>query len=157
VNGPEIVQGLATRMHDRGIKPELEVFDLGMANYARYLIDRGFLRPPFYANVFLGNVASAQATLLEMGVLLNALPTGVVWSVGGIGDAQLPMNAISIAYGGGVRVGIEDNWWFDAERTTLATNVDLVERVGKLAALNGREVMTAAAFRQLLELGPGPG
>ena len=157
VNEPKIVQGLAERMRDRGIKPELEVFDLGMANYAGYLIDRGYLTPPFYANVFFGNVASAQATLLELGVVIGALPAGVIWSVGGIGDAQLPMNAISLAYGGGVRVGIEDNWWFDAERTTLATNVDLVERVGKLAALHGRSVMAPAAFRQLLELGDAPG
>jgi uncharacterized protein (DUF849 family) len=153
VNEPKIVQGLAERMRDRGIKPELEVFDLGMANYARYLIDHGYLSPPFYVNVLLGNVASAQATLLEMGVLIGALPTGVTWSVGGIGDAQLPMNAIAIAYGGGVRVGIEDNWWFDAERTRLATNVELVERVGAVAQLHGRDVMTPAAFRALLELG----
>src|SRR5947207_1434039 len=84
-----------------------------VANYAKYLIDRGYLTGPFYANVLFGNVASAQATLLELGVVIGALPPGVIWSVGGIGDAQLPMNAISLAYGGGVRVGIEDNWWFD--------------------------------------------
>ena len=156
VNEPKIVQGLAERMRDRGIKPELEVFDLGMANYARYLIERGYLAPPFYANVFFGNVASAQATLLELGVLIGALPPDVVWSVGGIGDAQLPVNAISIAYGGGVRVGIEDNWWFDAERTTLASNVDLVERVGKFVELHGRSVMSSSGFRQLLELGSAP-
>ena len=152
LNEPKIVQGLAERMRDRGIKAELEVFDLGMANYAGYLIDRGYLTGPFYANVFLGNVASAQATLLELGVLIGALPPSVIWSVGGIGDAQLPMNAISIAYGGGVRVGIEDNWWFDTERTTLATNMDLVERVGQFARLHGRSVMTPLKFRELLEL-----
>jgi uncharacterized protein (DUF849 family) len=157
VNEPKIVQGLAERMRDRGIKAELEVFDLGMANYAGYLIERGLLTPPFYANVFLGNVASAQATLLEMGVLINALPSGVSWSAGGIGDAQLPVNAIAIAYGGGVRVGIEDNWWFDTARTKLATNAELVERVGKFAQLHGREVMPPAAFRTILELGAGPG
>ena len=152
MNTPQVVQGLAERMRDRGIKPELEVFDLGMANYAKYLLDRGYVSPPFYANVFLGNVASAQATLLELGVLLAALPSGSVWGVAGIGDAQLPMNAIGLAYGGGVRVGIEDNWWHDAARTRLATNVELVERVGALAAIHDRPIMSSSSFRTLLHL-----
>lgn len=150
VNEPAVVRALAERMADRGIKPELEIFDLGMANYANYLVGKGVLTGAVYANLFLGNIATAQATLLELGVLLNALPEDWMWSVAGIGAAQLPMNAVAIAYGGGVRVGLEDNIWFDAERTRLATNVDLVERVGALAQLNGREIMAPKQFRSLL-------
>ena len=156
LNAPDVVRGLAERMRDGGIRPELEVFDLGMANYAAYLIDRGVLTPPYYANVFFGNVATAQANLLELGVLLNALPAGCLWAVAGIGNAQLPMNSISIAYGGGVRVGIEDNIWFDPGRTRLAANVDLVTRVRDLAHLNGRSVMAPVELRSRLGLRAAP-
>ena len=153
VNEPQVVQGLAERMRDRGIKPELEIFDLGMANYAKYLIGKGVIEGRVYANIFLGNIASAQATLLELGVLVEALPRNTIWSAAGIGDAQLPMNAIALAYGAGVRVGLEDNTWFDQARTQLATNADLVRRVGELARVHGRKVMIPAAFRELLQLG----
>lgn len=154
MNEPKMVQALAERMKERGIKPELEVFDLGMANYAHFLLERGYLEPPLYFNVLLGNVASAQANPLEVGVLLNALPAGSIVSLAGIGNAQLPMNAMSIACGTGVRVGLEDNIWYDDARTRLATNYDLVQRVITLAGVNGRNVMTPIEFRARLALEP---
>jgi 3-keto-5-aminohexanoate cleavage enzyme len=156
VNSPDVVRGLAERMRDRGIKPELEIFDLGMANYARYLIDKGVLEPPFYANLFFGNVASAQATLLEMGVVVAALPPGCVWSLAGIGNAQLPVTATAIAAGAGIRIGLEDNIWFDAGRTVLATNPGLVRRAAELGRVHEREVMTSPEFRRLLSLAGAP-
>jgi uncharacterized protein (DUF849 family) len=64
------------------------------------------------------------------------------------------MNAMSIACGTGVRVGLEDNIWYDAARTRLATNCDLVRRVVTLAGVNGRDVMTSAEFRSRLALQP---
>jgi uncharacterized protein (DUF849 family) len=76
MNEPRMVQVLAERMRERGIKPELEVFDLGMANYAGYLLERGYLEGPLYFIVVLGNVASAQANPLEVGVLLKRCRPG---------------------------------------------------------------------------------
>lgn len=152
INSPDMVRSLAERMNERGIKPELEIFDLGMANYARFLIDRGVLEPPFSVNIFVGNVGSAQANLLELGVLLNALPERSVWSFAGIGEAQLTANAIAIAMGGGVRVGLEDNIWLDRSRTQLATNVALVEGIHRLAEMHDRSVLAPHRFRALLEL-----
>ena len=46
VNAPEMIQRLATAMQQRGVLPELEVFDLGMINYAKYLAEKALLRPP---------------------------------------------------------------------------------------------------------------
>jgi len=129
VNDPEMIKGLARKMLDRGIKPELEVFDHGMVNYAHYLIDKGLLTPPYYFNLILGNIACAQANMLNLGLMIKELPPDSFWSVGGIGRFQLPMNAAAITFGGGVRVGLEDNIWFDEERNQLATNRKLVERV----------------------------
>ena len=59
--------------------------------------------------------------------------------------------------GGGVRVGIEDNIWFDTNRTQLARNVELVERIHTIAKANGRELMSAKEFRTLMNLKPGNG
>jgi uncharacterized protein (DUF849 family) len=49
-----MIRRLAERMKERGIVPELEVFDWGMVDYARYLIERGLLEPPFDFGAGLG-------------------------------------------------------------------------------------------------------
>ena len=139
INSPDMIINLAQKMMERGIRPELEVFDLGMINYAKYLIRKGLLVPPYYFNIILGNIACAQADMLHLGLMIKELPEESVWSVGGVGNAQLQMNALSIVAGGGVRIGLEDNIWFDSDRTILARNRDLVERIILIArALNCR-------------------
>lgn len=153
LNGPDTVQFLARRMGERGIRPELEVFDLGMANYLGYLLGRGLIAPPYYVNIILGGVATAQADLLHLGLLVRELPPRSLWSGGGMGHAQLTVNTLALAAGGGVRVGLEDNLWLDAGRTRLATNRALVERVLETATLLGRRPYTAGELRAVLGLG----
>ena len=155
VNTPDTIMRLASAMLQRGIKPELEAFDVGMLNYAKYLIHKGILHPPHYVNLLFGNIACAQATLLHAGMMLHDLPPNTFWSFAGIGDAQITMNSIAIAYGGGVRVGLEDNIWYDSDRTRLATNADLLRRVHRLAEANGRTLMTPGEFRKAISLRAG--
>jgi 3-keto-5-aminohexanoate cleavage enzyme len=157
VNEPETIKALAGEMKQRGILPELEMFDLGMVNYARYLERKGLLSTPHYANLILGNIACAQVDLLHIGVMLKDLPADTRWSLGGIGSTQLVANSVAIACGGGVRVGLEDNIWFDPQRSRLARNADLIHHIHLLAEANGRTVMKPAALRQLLRLEPGRG
>ncbi len=157
VSTPDMIQSLARAMMARGILPELEAFDAGMINYAKYLVRKGLLEGPHYFNLLLGNIACAQADVLHAGVMIRDLPPDALWSLAGIGDAQLSMNALAIAMGGGVRVGLEDNIWLDRQRTTLARNVDLITRIHTLVAANERRVMTPAAFRKHLRLEPGRG
>lgn len=157
INTPDMIQALAQRMLELGIAPELEAFDAGMINYSKYLIKKGLLEPPYYFNLLLGNIACAQADILHMGIMIKDLPENAVWSIAGIGDDQLKMNSVSIAIGGGVRVGLEDNIWFDQERTRLATNQDLLERVHIIARANGRSLMNSSEFRKKMNLQPGNG
>ena len=152
VNSPDMIQALATKMMEKGIRPELEVFDLGMINYAKYLIKKGWVKPPYYFNLILGNIACAQANMLSLGLMINELPEGAIWSVGGVGDSQLRMNAMAIVAGGGVRVGLEDNIWYDEDRTRLASNRDLVERVLDIANAMGRQPCTQRTTRERLGL-----
>jgi uncharacterized protein (DUF849 family) len=157
VSTPAMIQALAEEMNRRGVLPELEAFDAGMINAAKYLERKGLLVPPHYFNLLLGNVAGAQADLLHAGMMVRDLPAGSVWSMAGIGDAQLAVNAMAVAGGGGVRVGLEDNLWYDRDRTRLATNADLLRRVHRLAEANERGVMKPGELRTLLELEPGHG
>ena len=157
VNSPDIINNLAKLMQDKGIVPELEAFDIGMINYAKYLEKKGLIQAPFYFNLLLGNISCAQANLLHAGMMLNDLPKDALWSLAGIGNAQLKMNSISLAIGGGVRVGIEDNIWFDNAKTKLASNSDLLKRVHTLANANGRGLMTPREFRIKMNLNSGNG
>ena len=142
-------------MKEHNIVPELEVFDAGMINYAKYLERKNLIQPPYYFNLLLGNIACAQADLLHAGVMINDLPNNSYWSLAGIGNQQLKMNSLSVAVGGGVRVGIEDNIWYDASRTKQATNLELIERIHVIAEANERPVMTPEEFRIKMNLLPG--
>jgi uncharacterized protein (DUF849 family) len=150
VNSPDTIHALAQLMLERGIVPELELFDFGMVNYVHVLRRKGLLPGPVVANLFFGNVAGMQATLGEIGLALDRLPPDTIWSGAGLGDFGLPVQSHSIAAGGGVRVGLEDGIWFDRKRTTLATNPMLVERVHELLALHGRTMMAPQALRDRL-------
>jgi uncharacterized protein (DUF849 family) len=146
INAPDMIVRLAEKMHLYGVHPELEVFDLGMIHYGRYLIGKSILRPPFYWNIIAGNVAGLQDSPTELGLAVSLLPAGSYWAFGGIGRQQLSANTQAIASGGGVRTGLEDNIYFDNTRLTLATNIDLLRRIHALARIHDRAVMPPAEF-----------
>ncbi len=150
VNAPATIQGLAERMRERGIVPEWEVFDFGMLDYAAYLRGRGLLGDPVYVNLLLGSLGTLAATPLNLALLVERLPAGATWAATGIGRFQLAVNRLAIAMGGHVRIGLEDNLWFDDARTDLATNPRLVERLVRVARAMGREPATPDQVRERL-------
>lgn len=155
LNAPQTIRELARRMAERGIKPELEIFDTGMINYARYLMRKGELAEPGYFNLLLGNIATAQATEATVDLMLDALPPNAVWALAGIGDCQRQVHQWAIDRGGHVRVGLEDSIYLDETRQTLATNRALVERVAEMGRAQGREPATATETRAILGLEQG--
>jgi len=152
VNEPVTIRDLAKKMLDYGIKPELEVFDTGMLNYAKYLITKDLLRPPYYFNLILGNIACAQATPSSLGHHLCQLPPHSIWSVGGVGDYQLTANVLGMVSGGGVRVGLEDNIWYTRARRKLAKNWELVARLWRIAGDMELEIAAPEEVRWMLQL-----
>ena len=156
VNEPDMIRRLAERMAERGIVPELEVFDVGMLDTASYLIGRDVLRTPFYVNLLLGSLGTLSATPFNLALLVEKLPPGTTWAAAGIGRFQFPMNALAITMGGHVRVGLEDNLWLDVEKTRPATNVALVERIVRLAQAAERDIATPAQARELIGLPARP-
>jgi 3-keto-5-aminohexanoate cleavage enzyme len=153
VNAPETIRGLATRMCAHGIKPELEVFEPGMLTFGRYLAEKGLIAGPWYVNILLGNLGTSPATPGALASFLALLPSDSVFAVAGIGRFQTAANLLGIASGGHVRIGLEDNLWWDRDRTVLATNAALVERVCRMAEVAERPVATPAQTRALLGLG----
>ena len=151
VNSRATIIRLAEKMQENEIVPELEIFDLGMMNFAEYLISKGYLKPPYYFNFMLGNIFSAQSKLSHLAALLAELPKGALWSVAGIGQAQISATLLSLSQGGGVRTGIEDTIWFDSDKTIKARNCDLIERVHSLASLADMEIMPCEVFGDFLK------
>lgn len=150
VNQPDVIKGLALRMNELGIVPEWEIFDFGMIDYAKYLIEKGFLQKPFYGNILLGSLGTAAATAQNLAMMVSALPTGTTWSATGIGKFQFQINCLAIAMGGHVRVGLEDNLWYDEDRIQLATNPGLIERVVNVAVAMGRDIATPDQAREII-------
>jgi uncharacterized protein (DUF849 family) len=152
INDPDLIERLASAMAERGIRPELEIFDVGMARTASRLAERGVLQPPLYANVLLGNAASAGTTPPDLAAILASLPPDTIWSAGGIGRSQLPAAALGLVHGHGVRIGLEDNIRYPDG--SPADNPGLVERAVAFGRLLGREPLPAEDIRRRLGLGP---
>lgn len=154
MNAPDTIVELARRMADRGIRPELEIFEPGMANMAQRLLDKGVIQPPLYANLILGSLGTIPAGAQDLAYLVSTLPQGTVWAAAGVGRYQLKVNAMAIAMGGHVRTGLEDNLHYDWRTRAPASNQQLVARVRHLAEIMQRDVATPAEVRAMLGLRP---
>ena len=150
-NSFPIMRGILERMHEFGVRPELEIFDKGHLTNAKRLEKEGLLTFPQHVDFVLGVPGGLDATVPNLCDLVESLPAGCTWSVAGIGRQQLPMAMAAIAMGGHVRVGLEDNIYYSKGR--LATNDELVARVVRVANELGRPVATPDQAREMLGLG----
>ena len=152
VNAPDVIRELAQRMQAAGIAPELEAFEPGMLAFAERLRQEDLLPERPYVNVLLGNLGTAPASVPMLAAFLAVMPERATWALAGIGRYQLDTALLAIATGAGVRIGIEDNIHLDRERTRLATNSQLVERVVRMAELAERPLATPRQVRDRLGL-----
>ena len=153
-NHPQLIDELASRMLERGIKPEIEIFDLAMLYNAAALVKRGLLKTPLHVQFVLG-IPGAQPALREVLEFeieqLNKQLPGSTWTAAGIGRHQLTVNEWALELGGHCRTGLEDNLRFDRSRLA-ASNAELVARVAQMAVDCGRGVATPQVARKLLSL-----
>jgi 3-keto-5-aminohexanoate cleavage enzyme len=153
INSPDTIRVLARAMQDAGVKPELEVFDLGMVNFLHILIAEGLVTPPYFVNVILGNVAGAQADALSVGAIMASLPQGAIVSLGGIGSAQGRAHLLALALAQGLRTGLEDNFRLPGS-LALASNGQMAAHSAESARLAGRPLAAIVEARQVLGLRP---
>jgi 3-keto-5-aminohexanoate cleavage enzyme len=149
-NRPEFLENLAKVMLENDVKPEVEVFDSGMLHNAIYYVKQGLLKAPTHFQFCLGVGGAATARVDDLVNLRNLLPAGSTWSAFGVGKNHLTILFTAIAMGGHVRVGLEDNVYYAKDR--LSSNVELVERAGRLIKECNKEVAKPDDARQILGL-----
>jgi len=150
-NLPGHLERMAAMIRDAGVKPELEVFDLGHARLAADMVRRGLFAAPPWFQLCLGIAWGAPATPEAMLAIRALVPEGAVWSAFGISRQQFPMAAQAVILGGHVRVGLEDNLYM-ARGALAEGNAPLVARAARIVAELGERVATPAEARALLGL-----
>ena len=140
----------AKRLQKIGVKPELEVFDMGQIWFAKHMIDQGLIDAPPLFQVCLGIPWGAPATPNTFQAMVNELPEDCNWSGFAIGAMEMPMVAQAVLLGGNVRVGLEDNLYL--EKGVFATNAQLVERARTIVEAMGARVQTPAEARETFGL-----
>ena len=151
INLPEFLEALAKDTLAMKIKPELEIFEVGMVQTCLDYLRRGLLKPPLHFQFVLGTPAGMPATPKSLLHLSEIIPQGSTWSVIGIGSGQLPMAMMGMIMGGHVRVGLEDNIYY-SKGVLARSNAELVERVVRIAGEFGREVANPKETRKILAL-----
>lgn len=165
-NSPTFLTNLGNLYQERDIKPEFEVFDLGMIRAVGVYWKKGIVKAPLHFQLCLGVVGGMAATPRDVQEMLSYiqrlqsegnLPQEVTWSAFGIGKGHLPVMFSAIANDGHVRVGMEDNVVYGKDKDgkkILATNLMLVQRAVKAVESYGNEVATSAEAREMLGLKP---
>lgn len=151
INTEPFLRKMAQMVQEMGVKPELEVFDLGQIRLAQKLIDEGLIDAPPMFQICLGIPWGAGADTETMAAMKHALPNNALWAGFGISRMQMPMVAQAVLLGGNVRVGLEDNIYLD--KGVLATNGMLVERAVEIIERLGARVVGPDEARKKMGLG----
>ena len=150
ISPPGYLREMASMIQEWGVKPELEVFELGQIRFAKQMIKEGLINEPPMFQICLGIPWGAEQTVDSMKVMKDELPTNASWASFGIGRMQMPMAAAAVAMGGNVRVGLEDNLYL--EKGVLASNDQLVTRVIEIIQRMGSRVLSPKETRDKLKL-----
>ncbi len=153
-NPPDQIVALLERMGEQGIRPELEVFELGMVNTLHALRELGLIPDPPVVNILLGSLGSAPAFIGDLGRIVERLPADAEWAAAGIGIYQRPITIAAAAMDGNVRTGLEDNPRGHGDIDEWS-NVDAVAFAAEAAALAGRTVATPRETRARFGLEDG--
>ncbi|UCH58104.1 MAG: 3-keto-5-aminohexanoate cleavage protein [Candidatus Bathyarchaeota archaeon] len=151
INTPEFIETAALRLKEKGVKPELEIFDTGMMTTCLRMRDQDLLEDPLFFQFVLGTPWGAPGTPKALLHLQEMLPPDAAWSVIGIGRAHLPISMMALAMGGHIRVGMEDNIYY-RRGELVKRNSQFVERIVRIANEYGRGVATPDEARRILKL-----
>ena len=142
-NPPKLVRQQAARMLELGIKPELELFDLGHVHFALQLLSEGLLVEPLLVSFVFGKLGGMPADAGVLASLVRELPPGTAWQVIAVGKHHTPMTTIGLAMGGNARTGFEDTRMIERGRPATS-NGELIQRMVQIARFLHREPMAAS-------------
>lgn len=150
ISTPPTLRKMAALAKEWGVKPELEVFELGHIRFAKQMIKEGLINDPPMFQICLGIPWGADHDVSTMQAMKNDLPSNASWTSFGISRMQMPIAAASVVMGGNVRVGLEDNIYLD--RGVLASNGQLVQRSVEIIERLGARAVTPQEARDRLGL-----
>ena len=148
IQTPNMLRAMAARYAEIGVKPEMEVFDLGHLRFANQMVSEGLIKGPPMYQVCLGIPWGAGADSATMTAMVGQLPRDAFWSGFGISRTQMPMAAQAMLLGGNVRVGLEDNLYL--EKGVPASNAQLVEKAVRIIHDLGGQICDADQARERL-------
>lgn len=151
-NNPKFLMTMGAAMQEVGVKPEVEVFDIGMIHEAAWYLQNGYLKAPVHFQFCMGCAggipATAENVIFMRNTLEKAVP-GATWSAFGVGKGAMEVMYTAIAAGGNIRVGMEDNVTY--KKGQLAeSNMQLIARARRIIEEFGCEVATPDEARLLL-------
>jgi len=150
-NNPSFLKKLGNSLNEKNIKPEIEIFHPGMIDEALYYHKIGVLKDPLHFQFVLGIAGGMQATVENLVFLKSMLPENSTWAASGVSKGHMPILLATIAMGGHLRVGLEDNVYY--QKGLLAeSNEQLVDRTKRILEEAGLEAATPSEAREILGL-----
>ena len=131
--------------------PEIDIFDAGMIYTAEHYVKTGILKAPCHFQLILGAAGGVKATVEDLIMLKSRIPEGSTWAAAGIGRGHVPIMMATIAMGGHLRVGLEDNVYY-SKGVLAENNAQLVSRAKRLIEEAGYETATPEEARKILGL-----
>ena len=154
INSPAFLEELGKNMQEWNVKPEIEAFDPGMIGNAAYYVKKGVLTEPVHFQMCMGcanGIPGSTKNLVFMVETMNQLVPGSTWSAFGVGHSAMEIMYATVALGGHIRVGMEDNVMY-AKGQLAESNRQFVERAARVIREFGNEVATPDEAREILSL-----
>lgn len=151
MNDPPFLELLGKELQAAGVKPEIEIFDMGMLSNALYYLKKNVLAAPAHFQICLGAPGGMPATAENLLYIVNHLPENCTWGTFGIGSKAMEITMTALAIGGNIRVGFEDNVYYHYGRLAKS-NAEFVERIGRLAKEMNKTLATPQEAREILGL-----
>ncbi len=151
LNEPGFLEELGIRMQANHVKPEIEVFDMGMLNTALYYESKGILKSPLHFQICLGAPGGMKANIENLLFVVNHLPANCTWGTFGVGKGAMEITLAALALGGGIRTGFEDNVYYNYGELA-ESNVQFVRRIKRLATEANKTLATPDEAREILGL-----
>lgn len=150
-NSFTLVTKLALAMKEHGVKPELEVYDIGHIHNTLLLRRQGVFVEPLHYQFVFGVAGGIRFNLATFSHMIQELPDGSTWSVCGVGPNSFPVCMVAAASGGHMRVGLEDNLYI-SDKTLAKGSWEQVRKAAQIARIVDRDIATPDEARAILNL-----
>jgi uncharacterized protein (DUF849 family) len=153
-NNPKFLETLGLLMQEKGVKPEVEIFDPGMIYNAEFYLKKGILKAPLHFQFCMGVAGGIKGNVKNLVFLkdiMEDVAPGSTWSAFGVGASAMEIMYAAIALGGNIRVGMEDNVMY-TKGVLAENNMVFVARAKRLIREFGCEAASPDEAREMLHL-----